>query len=76
MTEGWFKDDYLILFVDSEIPAASQRYAISERLPDYQVVGLCGWDDFIVRDAKGQTYSVPTVGPDVATSLLLRSRTT
>ena len=62
MNEGWQGDDYLILFAESEIPAACERYTISELLPGLQILGLRGWDDFIVRDAHGQTYSVPT-GP-------------
>jgi len=65
MREGWFEDDYLILFADGEIPAVSDRYAISKWLPGYEVVGLRGWDDFIVRDSRGRTYSVPAVGPDL-----------
>ncbi len=33
-------------------------------LPGYQILGLRGWDDFIVRDAAGYTYSIPAVVPD------------
>ena len=65
MNEGWLGDDYLILFDESEVLAASDRYAISELLPGYQVLGLHGWDDFILRDSVGQTYSVPTVPTDL-----------
>lgn len=64
MREGWYGDNYLILFDESEVPSASERYAISTSLPGYQVLGLSGWDDFIVRSAAGQTYSVPTVPVD------------
>ena len=64
MTEGWFKDDYLILFAEPEIAAASDRYAISEWLPGYEVVGLRSWGAFIVRNSSSQTYSVPTVAPE------------
>jgi hypothetical protein len=59
--EGWNGDDYLILFDQQEIPAVSDRYAISQWLPGHEVIGLLGWDDFILRDRVGQTYSVPTV---------------
>jgi hypothetical protein len=59
--EGWYGDDYLILFDATEVASASDRYGVSQLLPGYQVLGLCGWDDFIVRDSEGRTYSVPTV---------------
>jgi hypothetical protein len=61
MREGWYEDYYLVLFDESEIAPASDRYEIRQLLADYEVIGLHGWDDFIVRDASGQTYSVPTV---------------
>ncbi len=61
MTEGWNGDDYLILFDEGEISLVSDRYAISRSLPGFQVIGLRGWDDFIVRDSAGQIYCVPTV---------------
>lgn len=61
MNEGWYDDDYLILFDGSEIASATERYAISQSLPGFDVLGLRRWDDFIVRDPSGQTYSVPTV---------------
>jgi hypothetical protein len=65
MREGWHNDDYLILFDQGEIPVVSSRYAISQLLPGYQIVGLCGWDDFIVQDEVGHTYSTPAVAPDL-----------
>ena len=65
MTEGWCGDDYLILFADSEVTSASERYAIDEMLPGYQVMGLRGWDDLILRDSGGGLHSVPTVPADL-----------
>jgi hypothetical protein len=61
MNEGWAGDNYLILFDESEVASASERYAISRMLPGYQLIGLSGWDDFILRDSAGQTHLVPTV---------------
>jgi hypothetical protein len=61
MQEGWFRDDYLILFGESEIEAASQRYGLSDYLPEHRLRGLVGWDDFLVRDASGQILRIPTV---------------
>jgi hypothetical protein len=65
MTEGWYGDDHLILFNEAEVSSASDRYAISQFLPGYRVIGLRGWDDFILQDSRGSTYSVTTV-PAVA----------
>jgi hypothetical protein len=61
MREGWCKDEYLVLFDESEIAIASERYAISQLLPDFEIIGLLGYDDFIVRNSSGHTYSIPTV---------------
>jgi hypothetical protein len=64
MREGWNTDDYLILFDQDEISAASEKYSISTLLPGYEVVGLRGWDDFIVRNREGQIFTVPTIPVD------------
>jgi len=65
MNEGWKGDDYLILFAESERATAESRYAISTLLPGFRLLGLRGWDDFIVQDDAGRTYCVPTVPLDV-----------
>jgi hypothetical protein len=64
MVEGWFGSDYLILFADNEVAAAMARYRLVEALPGYVIVGLRGWDDFIMKDVSGKTYTVPTVPLD------------
>jgi hypothetical protein len=61
MHEGWNGDDYLVIFEDSEATVANDRYGINALLPGYSIIGLCGWDDFIVRDGNGRTFTVPTV---------------
>jgi hypothetical protein len=61
MNEGWVGDDYLILFDESEVATMTERYAFSQFLAGYQVFGLRGWDDFIVRDSQGRTFSIPSV---------------
>jgi hypothetical protein len=61
MDEGWYGEDYLILFAEAEIAGAAERYGISPQLPGYQVLGLRSWDDFILRDSIGHTHVVPTV---------------
>jgi len=64
MREGWHGEDYLVLFDESELAAASDRYEMVRFLPGFVVLGLRGWDDFIVRNKSGETYSVPTVPVD------------
>ena len=39
----------------------SDRYTIEKFLPNLQIVGPRGWDDFIVRDLAGNTFTVGTV---------------
>ena len=61
MREGWLGDDYLILFAEEEMADASRRYGVAELLPGFELVGLRGWDDFIVRNGSGDLFTVPTV---------------
>jgi hypothetical protein len=64
MQEGWLHDNYLILFSEGEINAASLRYGIAQFLSNFSVAGLRGWDDFIIRDSGGNLFTVPTVPMD------------
>jgi hypothetical protein len=64
MVEGGAGDDYLVLFSATEARATSDRYGIASMLPGYRVVGLRGWDDFIVQDESGATLTLPTVPCD------------
>ena len=62
MIQGWHNVDYLNLFDESdEASSLADRYAIATFLPDFALVGLTGWDDFILRDASGRLCTVPTV---------------
>ena len=61
MHEGWFGNDYFILFSEDEASSASERYGVGQALPGFTIAGLRSWDDFIVRDRDGGTYTVPTV---------------
>jgi len=61
MKEGWFGEDYFILFAESERTSKSQRYGVATALPGYTVIGLRGWDDLIVRDTRGDAYTVPAL---------------
>jgi hypothetical protein len=64
MREGWCGEDHLIIFAESEVDHLSERYAMSALLPGYRILGLRGWDDFIVQDVDGRSYSIPTVPLD------------
>ncbi len=61
MIEGWHNDGYLMIFDSAEAPALGDAYGIAESLPDYRLVGLRGWGDFIVADSSGAIFTVPTV---------------
>jgi hypothetical protein len=61
MNEGWYQGQYFILFTPGEGAAATERYAIQSMLPGFGVAGMRGWDDFILRDASGALFAVPTV---------------
>ncbi len=65
MSEGWYGDDYFVLFPEDERISASERYGIADTLPGYTVLGLRGWDDLIVQDANGCSFTVPVVPLDV-----------
>jgi hypothetical protein len=60
MMEGWYGDQYITLFGEAA-PKLEAAYALPDYLPGYRLVGLEGWDDFIVRDATGACFTVPTV---------------
>ena len=60
----WHGEDYLVLFDESEAAAVSERYEVLRLLPGFKVLGLRRWGDFIVRNAAGQTYSIPTLPLD------------
>src|SRR5262245_42698649 len=64
MREGWLGDIYWCLFAEEEVSATSLRYGIADFLPGFSVLGLRGWDDFLVRDGSGAVFTVPTVPLD------------
>lgn len=62
MIQGWHNDAYLILFDDQlEELTMTERYSVSSFLPGFTVLGLTGWDHFILRDSAGACHTVPTV---------------
>ncbi|MEP6672209.1 MAG: hypothetical protein ABJF10_23805 [Chthoniobacter sp.] len=62
MREGWCNDDYWSMCEDQkEAEHLAVLYGLAEYLPGYFIVGLKGWDDFILCDREGRYFSVPTV---------------
>jgi hypothetical protein len=61
MIEGWYVNDYLILFDEPESEQLTEGYRVRQYLPELTVVGILGWDDFILRDQAGQLFRAPTV---------------
>ena len=60
MKEGWCGEDHFILFDENETILATEEYGISNYLDGFQVVGLLGWDDFILSNGS-QFYMLPTI---------------
>lgn len=65
MNEGWLGDVHFVLFDEREIRDATEQYGIQSVAPGSRVLGLRSWDDFIVSDPHGRTFSIPTVPFDV-----------
>ena len=64
MKEGRLGDEYLILFAEGETASATERYQLEAWLPGFVLVGIRSWDDLIVRDVGGRTYTIPSVPLD------------
>ena len=62
MHEGWHNDDYLILFDHCEVEQKQQEYGFNQLLPGYRLLGLIGWDDFLVMEhASQKLFRIPTI---------------
>lgn len=62
MREGWYNDEYWTLCENqNEAEHLTAIYGVTDYLPGYYIVGLRGWDDFILADREGQHFLVPTV---------------
>jgi hypothetical protein len=64
MREGWLEDEYVILFEEGEAAAIADGYGVPVALPGFRLIGLRGWDDFLVRGESGNFFSVPSVPLD------------
>ena len=66
MIEGWHGEDYLVLFDEpSEAAQITDGYGLIGFIPGHIIVGLKFWDDFILRNAKGQLFTLPAVPMDM-----------
>jgi hypothetical protein len=62
MKEGWHNDDYLILFDGPEVEQKERDYGFARRIPGYTLLGLVGWDDFLVMERASQRlFLIPTI---------------
>jgi hypothetical protein len=62
MKEGWFNDDYWMMCESQkEAEHLTTHYGVSEYFPGHGVVGLKGWDYFILCDSQNRYFVVPTV---------------
>lgn len=66
MTEGWSGDDYLHVFSGVEGAQMSQSCGLPLALPGFALVGMRNWDDFVVTNEAGQSFTVPCVPLDKA----------
>jgi hypothetical protein len=61
MDEGWNSNKYWIIFNKKEITQYTKSYDIERYLKGYKIIGLLGWDDFIVEDKTKRHFTVPTI---------------
>ncbi len=62
MKEGWLNDsDYLILFDQNVIAEINNNYDIDKYLVDFKIIGIIGWDDFILVNKRNKYFRCPTV---------------
>jgi hypothetical protein len=64
MLEGWHEDEYIILFEVEEALAIANACELNAMLPGFSVLGLRSWQDVIVQDQAGATFTVPSVPLD------------
>ncbi|HEY8185052.1 MAG TPA: hypothetical protein VIF64_03225 [Pyrinomonadaceae bacterium] len=60
MREGWLGDKYIVLF-EEQASSLEEAYGFFGFLPGFRLIGLHGWDDFLVEDSGGNLFTVDTV---------------
>lgn len=62
MVTGWHGDEHLILFEEPlEAIEMTRRYGVDDRIPEHTLIGLRGWDDFILMSPDQRQKIAPTV---------------
>jgi hypothetical protein len=64
MREGWNNREYMVLFDEPETTSVTKSYGVDLILSGFSIVGIRGWDEFIVRDSCGRLFAIPTVPLD------------
>jgi hypothetical protein len=64
MREGWHGNTFIAVFEGSEASAFAEACDFQSGLPGYSLIGLRGWQDFIVQDQAGVNFTIPTVPLD------------
>jgi hypothetical protein len=65
MKEGWFNDNYwAICETPQEAKDITVLYGLTDYLPGYSIVGMKGWDDFILADWESQYHIIPVLPLD------------
>ncbi len=65
MQEGWCDNDYIILYDSNLAGQVAAKYELHRFLGGYSLIGLRGWDDFIVAAPDRKTYTIPTIPIDL-----------
>jgi hypothetical protein len=60
-SEGWLDDNYVILFSEAETESIFDAYGLNSTIHGYRLVGILSWDNFIVKNSKGEIFKIPTV---------------
>jgi len=60
MKSGWLNDNHYNLFDSIEIENLTSKYELEKYIPNYKLIGLIGWDDFIIFK-NNFYYKIPTV---------------
>ncbi|OWT71480.1 MULTISPECIES: hypothetical protein [unclassified Achromobacter] len=66
MKEGWNGDEYVVLYSPDEANTFARICELNTALPGFALLGLSGWQDFIVSDSAGMTFTIPSVPIDDA----------
>ncbi len=61
MQEGWYNDNYVIVFDNSELDQVTKAYGTAEFIPEFKVVGVRGWDELVLMDGAGMFFRIPAV---------------